>query len=54
MRLKISRREAKECCYFLRLLAARTNSELKNEVLYLQQESGEIRKILSSIILKVS
>ena len=54
MRLKISRREAKECQYFLRLLSESVENEFINEASRLQQEALEIRNILSSIVLKSS
>ena len=54
MRLKISRREAKECQYFLRLLTENVENEFVNEASRLRQEAMEIRNILSSIILKSS
>lgn len=54
MRLKISRREAKECCYFLKLLLENTDHEFGKEVSRLYQEASEVRNILSAIILKAS
>ena len=49
-RLRISRKEAKESIYWLKLLAAGNpnNDELSN----LMNEADELRKILSSIIKK--
>jgi four helix bundle protein len=52
MRLKISRREAKECCYFLRLISENTDNLVEKEVRELYVEAREIRNILSAIILK--
>lgn len=51
MRLKISRKEAKEATYWLRLLKA-SNPEYK-EIDSLIIESNELKKILSSIINKL-
>ena len=52
MRLKISRKEAKECGYFLRLISEHIDGDKEIEALRLQQEAREIRSILSAIILK--
>ena len=52
MRLKISRKEAKESIYWLRLLYETNNIENSAEAKYLLQEAGELKKILSSIIEK--
>ena len=52
MRLKISRREAKECGYFLRLISENTDGLVEKEVCKLYLEAREIRNILSAIILK--
>jgi len=46
MRLKISRKEAKESIYWLRLLYETSNSENSAEAKYLLQEAGELKKIL--------
>jgi four helix bundle protein len=51
-RLKISRKEAKESKYWLRLLKS-TNENESNEVNQLINEAEELRKILSAIINKV-
>ena len=51
-RLKISRKEAKESRYWLRLLKA-SNEEHSDELSNLIIEAEELRKILSSIINKV-
>jgi four helix bundle protein len=50
MRIKISRKEAKETVYWLRLLKS-TNVEFK-KVDELIQESTELKKILSAILNK--
>ena len=52
MRLKISRKEAKECAYFLRLIKESNHQPIKNEAHRLCNEAIEIKKILSAIILK--
>ena len=52
MRLKISRKEAKECGYFLRLIKGTLDGEIEKETYILYQEVLELRKILSAIILK--
>ena len=51
MRVKISRKEAKESGYWLRLIHE-TNSINNKEALKLYKESIELKKILSSIIEK--
>ena len=52
MRVKISRKEAKESAYFLRLIKE-TNDELfSDEALELHNEAVELKKIFSSIINK--
>ena len=51
MRIKISRKEAKECSYWLRLIDE--TNELKNdEAKNLFREAIELKKILSSILEK--
>lgn len=52
MRIRISRKEAKESAYWLRLI--NETNELKNadEALRLIQEANELKKILSSILAK--
>ena len=51
-RLRISRKEAKECQYWLELIKA-TNSKSQNEeIIRLITEAQELRKILSTIINK--
>ncbi|MCC1484447.1 four helix bundle protein [Winogradskyella immobilis] len=51
-RLKISRKEAKESRYWLRLLKA-LNKEHEEEIESLIIEADELRKILSAIINKI-
>jgi four helix bundle protein len=50
-RIKISRKEAKESTYWLKILRA-TNSDFEKETNILIQESDELKKILSSILEK--
>jgi four helix bundle protein len=50
MRIKICRKEAKETCYWLKLI--RCNKESENEQRNLIQESTELMKIFGAIIEK--
>lgn len=50
-RLRISRKEAKESMYWLKLLKT-TNSNQETKIAELLQEADELRKILSAIINK--
>lgn len=50
MRVKIARKEAKECRFFLRLLDTEESRPLEDERQTLIQESVELRKILSAIL----
>ncbi|HED08166.1 MAG TPA: four helix bundle protein [Ignavibacteria bacterium] len=52
MRVKISRKEAKETTYWLRLINETNELENKNELEKLIQESIELKKIFSAIIEK--
>ena len=52
LRMKISRKEAKETVYWLRLIDATNNLENKKEASELINEAIELKKILSSIIEK--
>lgn len=52
MRIKISRKEAKESIYWLRLLSEINQSEFTDESMRLINEATELKKILSSIIEK--
>ena len=54
MRVKISRKEAKEAHYFLRLLDTGDSSAVERERSALVQEAHELVKILSAIIEKSS
>ena len=51
LRLKISRKEAKETCHWL-ILLKEANSTHSEEIDYLSQEVDELRNILSAIIQK--
>ncbi|MCK5051772.1 MAG: four helix bundle protein [Candidatus Cloacimonetes bacterium] len=52
MRIKISRKEAKESVYWLKLINETNNLENSKEALMLIQEATELKKILSSILEK--
>ena len=52
MRMKISRKEAKESAYWLRLILETNNLKNSNDAQSLMQEAIELKKILSSIIEK--
>lgn len=52
MRIKISRKEAKESVYWLRLINETNNLENSKDALMLIQEATELKKILSSILEK--
>ena len=52
MRIKISRKEAKESAYWLRLLKETNSTEIANEALSLYDEAVELKKILSAILEK--
>lgn len=49
-RVKISRKEAKESVYWIRLLLAFSADDKKKSLEILNQEATELKKILSSII----
>ena len=51
LRLKIARREAKECLHLLELVSE-ANPILSKRMTKLQQEANELNKILSAIIIK--
>ena len=53
MRLRISRKEAKESAYWLRLIIETNDLSNANEASRLMQEADELRKILSTIITNV-
>ncbi len=50
MRTKISRKEAKESAYFLRLIQETNESKFEREASELHNEAVELKKILSAII----
>jgi four helix bundle protein len=52
MRIKISRKEAKESVYWLRLIHEPNDLENADEALRLIQEANELKKILSAILEK--
>ena len=52
MRIKISRKEAKESAYWLRLIHETNSLKNADEALSLRQEANELKKIFSSIIVK--
>ncbi|OGK24241.1 four helix bundle protein [Candidatus Roizmanbacteria bacterium RIFCSPLOWO2_01_FULL_37_13] len=54
MRIKICRKEAKESCYWLRLVDTNNKLELENEREDLIQEAIELTNIFGSIIRKNS
>jgi four helix bundle protein len=51
MRIKISRKEAKESAYFLRLIVE-TNEKNQDKGRELLKEANELKKILSAILIK--
>jgi four helix bundle protein len=52
LRIKISRKEAKESAYWLRLIHETNNLKNANDAMRLMQEANELKKILSSILEK--
>ncbi len=52
MRIKISRKEAKESAYWLRLIYETNNLKNSHDTQGLIQEANELKKILSSILEK--
>ncbi|MBU1089992.1 four helix bundle protein [Patescibacteria group bacterium] len=52
MRIKISRKEAKESIYWLRLIAETNPEEFKKKANSLANEAMELKKILSAILQK--
>jgi four helix bundle protein len=50
-RLKISRREAKECIHWLELISE-ANTGTKDKISLLAKECEELKNILSAIIIK--
>lgn len=52
-RLKVSRKESKECLHFLGLLETFANKTLETEREELLNEAGQLRKIFSAMIKKL-
>jgi four helix bundle protein len=52
LRLRISRKEAKECRYWLRLLDLAGSEHLERERAKFEREASELLRILSAIITK--
>ncbi len=52
MRIKISRKEAKECGYWLRLLDLGDKAEMRRERSLLTREAEELMKIFGAILRK--
>ncbi|MEI8344053.1 MAG: four helix bundle protein [Candidatus Moraniibacteriota bacterium] len=52
MRIKISRKEAKESIFWLRLIDVIENQELEKERIFLAQEATELMKIFGAILEK--
>jgi four helix bundle protein len=52
MRIRISRKEAKESAYWLRLINETNKLKNADEALRLRQEANELKKIFSSILKK--
>ena len=51
-RLRVSRKEAKECLFWLKLIQETNKSPCSERLLVLIREADEIKRILSAIILK--
>jgi hypothetical protein len=54
MKLKVARREAKESTHWLELVLTYNNDYLEQERKVLLDESHQIRRILSAILIKLS
>jgi four helix bundle protein len=54
MKIRIARREAKESIYWIKLLIVYNDQQLEKERLSLIDEATQIKKILSSILLKLA
>lgn len=52
MRIKISRKESKECVFFIRLLEELNTVDDKGEGLMLVDEATQLKKIFSAILEK--
>ena len=53
MKIRIARREAKESIYWIKLLLIYDDQALDSERIALIDEAGQIKKILSSILVKL-
>ena len=54
MRIKISRKESKEAAYWLKLIKDTNGTQFSQEITVLLNEAQELRKILSSILIKAT
>jgi four helix bundle protein len=54
MRIRISRKEAKESVYWLKLLFIGDTEEIQKEQARLINEADQLRKILSAILIKLA
>jgi four helix bundle protein len=54
MKIRIARREAKESIYWIKLLIIYNDQQLEKERLSLIDEASQIKKILSSILIKLT
>jgi len=54
MKLKISRREAKESIHWLKLILVYADDQMEMERISLVSEADQIKRILSAIILKLN
>lgn len=52
-RIKISRKESKECMHFLGLIELFGNKEMESERTILVDEAGQLRKIFSAMLNKL-
>ena len=52
MRIKISRKESKECAYWLRMIKETNKEYYKSQAESLYNEAIELKKIFSSILEK--
>ena len=52
MRIKICRKEAKECRYWLRLISTQSDTQQENTRRKLEKEAGELMNIFGAILRK--
>lgn len=52
-RIKVCRKEAKECMHFLGLIELFENEELEKERIFLVDEANQLKKIFSSMLIKL-